>query len=296
MQVNTQKGQIFILAPILFTVMIGAIGLTYDLGSALVAKNKAQAVIDATALACGKNIKHGVSSTIIKAQDFIVRNGLDPNALVVETTYQGNPSRVKVSYSASIPCFFSRLLGKDNQEINVSCVVHSGEPKVKGLTPLGVSKGEYVIGGNYVIKRGEPGNSNNGALAIGGNGANQWRDNFMYGVQDFEFGIGDEVDTEPGQMIGPTAQAFDYRYNRGTHGETWTNYSEGNSRVLLVAMIDPSAYDLNGRQTTSIVGFAVFFLDSQESDGSLIATYVGPAESSVLGEGQRYAEELYRVE
>jgi len=283
--------------PILLTVIIGSIGLSFDFGNTLVAKNKAQAVTDSVALAGAKMLSMGSSYMNTQIQDFMQRNGYSVDSLTVETPYQGDNELIKVELTVNVPYYFSKVLGKDSQTIQISSVAKAGIKTYQGNNPVGVPADTYLRGQPYQIKSGTGGHGNYGAVALGGNGANDFRNNLKFGYQGDTIAVGDVLQTKPGKMKGPTSDGFYYRYNRGFPGETWSNYTEGNPRVVLVVMVDPSPYDVHGRGDVTITKFALFFLESyQASSGGITAQYIGDPADYPLGEGQMIINKASLVE
>ncbi len=89
-----------------------------------------------------------------------------------------------------------------------------------------------------------PGSGNFAGLAIDGNGANVFRTSIMNGCTT-KLSIGDIIDTEPGNMAGPTTQAIEYRL-------------DNNLKYVVCPIVN--TLDVNGRKEVTIVGFAYFEL------------------------------------
>ncbi|MFA5928643.1 MAG: pilus assembly protein TadG-related protein [Candidatus Margulisiibacteriota bacterium] len=287
------NGQTIIIIPILFMVIIIAMGGVIDVGNMLVAKNKLQAASDAVSLIGAKSIWGGASYVTQKVNDFAQRNGLTPANVTVTTPYNGNANQIRISVRQTYNYVFLRLLGKNTELIQASSIASGTATGYKGMNSIAMGSGTYTSGQTYAIKDDSGGNS--GAISLSGPGANEFRDDFKFGYQGTPLSIGTVVETKPGKMSGPTSEAFSYRYNRGFAGETWNNYTFGNPRVVMVAFTDPAPQSLNGRKNTTVVGFGLFFLTS-EDDGGINAKYIGPPQDNVLGDAQEAAVDVNLIE
>ena len=104
---------------------------------------------------------------------------------------------------------------------------------------------EFIVDGAYL-----PGPGNFAGLAIDGNGANVYSDGIMFGCET-ELSIGDVLDSEPGNMAGPTDDAISYRLDNG---------------LIYVTCPIVDTLDVNGRKEVVIVGFAHFILEATAID------------------------------
>ena len=137
-------------------------------------------------------------------------------------------------------------------------------------------------------------NGNFGPLRIDGNGANIYRDTIESGSENglCADGVPDcddpsTVQTQPGNMTGPTRQATDYRIsNTTTACDTWNETvienadgshtirpecnpftaggNEDSLRLIIVPVIDSLC---NGACNVTVVEFALFFLDGYGDSG-----------------------------
>lgn len=110
-----------------------------------------------------------------------------------------------------------------------------------GVRPLAVEKFDFQFGTEYVLKQGAGGsyNGNFGAVALGGKGANNYRNNIKYGYGGL-LRIGDWVSTEPGNMSGPTQESIDYLMNQCSHTPkcTISQYDPSCPRVITIPIVN----------------------------------------------------------
>ncbi|MDD2716583.1 MAG: pilus assembly protein TadG-related protein [Candidatus Wallbacteria bacterium] len=103
------------------------------------------------------------------------------------------------------------------------------------------------------------GASNWGALELGGTGADQYRDNIMYGAGNPDgnnWYVGKSTYTKTGSMAGPTLQALQYRID---------------NNKLYVKLPVVSILDVNGRKSTIIKGFLNFKINATDSANGTIS-------------------------
>lgn len=116
-----------------------------------------------------------------------------------------------------------------------------------GIAPLAMLAGDFGVGTSYTIKQGannsgDPGYSpgNFGALALSGNGAADYENDFKYGYSG-SIAVGQTLDVKTGNMSGGTQDGAAYRM--------------ANDPVVLVVLTNSFP---NGSGTITVVGFAAF--------------------------------------
>lgn len=128
----------------------------------------------------------------------------------------------------------------------------------------------------YTLKQGsnnpDPlplGPGNYGALSLGGNGARSYEDNLKYGY-DGKLAIGDEINTETGNMSNPTLRAIDYRMDQCNHCPPCSpcSFDPGCPRILIVPVYDPVTIEQGQVKKIRIIGFAAFLVDTVAGQGN----------------------------
>lgn len=108
------------------------------------------------------------------------------------------------------------------------------------------------------------GNQNNGnflALSLDGRGANEYRNDIINGCET-SVAIGDLVDTQTGNMVGPTRQGIEERIGD----------------VVIVPLVDKAEWDVNrGRSQIHVIGFASVLIASGAQNGEVVGIYQGLA-------------------
>jgi hypothetical protein len=94
-------------------------------------------------------------------------------------------------------------------------------------------------------------------------GADNYRGNMDYGSSQ-AYQVGDVVQTETGNMVGPTTQALDDRISRASDprftGDTWTDFHPDNPHVVYFPLVNWLQVSQNGRADIEILGFAAFWI------------------------------------
>jgi hypothetical protein len=210
-----------------------------------------------------------------------------------------NP-KVQVDLQQEHSFTFARLVGVNSATVGASATAIKTSPGGSaGLMPWSVLESAKSLanpGDSLVLKYDAQSvqNGNFGALRIDGNGANVYRNSIKFGTENGLCAAGvsgcpdpSTVQTQPGNMIGPTKQGTDYRLNNtdaacdtwsevvtvgadGTHGlkpECNPFVTGGNSNSLRVVVVPVIESFCSGACYVTITEFALFFLEGYGSGG-----------------------------
>ena len=152
---------------------------------------------------------------------------------IVSDTYTYDPagnrlSDIKYQYTYDQS---NRLIKRQGEQLSYA----------KGAIPIAIQKGAYTSGQEILLKQSPPQSGNFGCLALGARGANTYRDNLKYGYNQ-TLKTGDLIDTEPGNMAGPTKEAVQYRI------------STGKTKVIVPVV---TTWEESGRKQIKIEGFTI---------------------------------------
>jgi hypothetical protein len=175
-------------------------------------------------------------------------------------------TQITVTIRRTVTLFFGKFFSLISKEITgTATAVNKVIYQISGVAPLAVEKQNFVYGKLYTLKDGggAGSNGNYGALAFGGRGASNYRNNLKYGY-DEKIHVGQWVDTEPGNMSGPTVEGVNYRISLDP-AATFQTVNKNSPRVLTVPIVD--SLDIKGRGEVQIVGFAAFFLEGVGGSG-----------------------------
>ncbi|VBB06613.1 Hypothetical protein LUCI_1849 [Lucifera butyrica] len=262
---KSEKGNIALLTVLAVSTLFAFSSLVIDLGLLYVTKAQLTNLADAAALAGVQDLPADPQQAVADATLYARQNGLDTDTLDIQAV--DNNTGVTVKAMRRVDLLFARLWGMETADVQASA-----EAKIEviqsaaGVVPFGVVQQNFVYGQSYTLKAGAGGgyNGNYGGLALGGNGANVYRNNIEYGY-DGNLSIGDSVSTEPGNMSGPTSQGVAYRVGLDPDA-TFDTVKRSSPRIVIVPVID--SLSGNGRTEVEIVGFAAFFLEGAGGQGN----------------------------
>jgi hypothetical protein len=264
--IQSRKGNSTIIVLIVMTLFIGALATVIDAGMLYVEKIKLQNAVDAAALAGIAEHDGGESAIVSKAYNNAILNSL--NIIDVNITLFNNNKKITVQAKKKVGFYFAKVFNMTDATIYAKAsAVAAPIVATKGIKPLGIEQQDFIYGTTYTLKHGAGDgiSGNYGALALGGTGSANYKYNLINGYYgDLEIGdlikIGFSVDTEPGNMEGPTYDAITQIIN--SDNNTYDDLSKipiNSPRRIIVPVID--SFKLNGRDTVKIVGFAAFFLE-----------------------------------
>ena len=247
--------------------LLGVTAMAVDFGYILLEKQRLNDALDAAALAGAQDLMVDSGQAKITAEQYALKNGINNLSITVD---QGN-KEITVNGEKSVPFFFAKALGFEQKNI-FSTVKAKINPIASGsgFVPIGIVQQDFIYGELYDLKYG-PGdgyNGNYGALALGGSGASNYKNNLMYGYQG-KLEIGMIIPTETGNMSGPTKTGIEYRMNLDsgkTECDSYSTAARDCSRIVFLPVID--SLEGEGRTETTIVGFAAFYLEGVLGNGN----------------------------
>ncbi len=264
--IKNNKGSAIIFPALAMTVIVGFAALVTDVGLLYFNRTKLSNAADAAALAGASELLNNVNNVETVARDYAVnRNGLNSDEIKNVEIFD-NATSVRVTTGRKVHFAFARVLGLDSSMVRASSAAKTAPvSSAKDIVPLTVPDDayeNYEEGEKVTLKvgdweEGEIGEGNFNALALGDSqGANYFRDLVKYGFNEF-VSIGDEVDTEPGNMSGPTEQGVNYRIDL-----------EAPDKPIITIPLFENDPDQEGRTSVTIVGFASFQVDEVVGSGN----------------------------
>lgn len=263
-----KRGTAIVIVSVVMTVFFAMTALVVDVGVVFVEKSKLKNTADAAVLAGALELPEYPTKAINIALDYVEKNNFSRNIANV-VTLDSNYA-LQVNLTDNVQYSFARVLGFTDEQINVSskAVVGAVSAVYDGIRPFVVEQQSFTYGQQVILKEdgGDGYHGNYGAAALGGTGAELFENNIKFGYKG-KLKVGDMLDTEPGNMAGPTLDAVDYIINGIediVDGDycTFDNYTPDSRRLWTIPVVD-SLY-VEGRTTVEIVGFALFFLEDAE--------------------------------
>jgi putative Flp pilus-assembly TadE/G-like protein len=284
-------------------VLIGFGSLSVDVAKLAATRTQLQNAADAAALAGVSAIDPTTGviiqpTAIARAQTAAINNKAfiaepQPVALpAADVTFPAwNKIRVKVRREGAngVVTTLAQVVGLPKLEVTATATakLDTVGTTLCGILPLGVSnQGQpFKVGCNftYTLKSGSGGGGGGqyGAVrfpqcldkgecaGLSPNGANTFRCLMKYGYC-CPISIGQVLQTESGNMAGPTKQAIDYRFDTDAcsdQGICYTTYlARGGTgqRVVLIPITTP----VPNNSTVTVLGFSAFFLKTRVGTGA----------------------------
>lgn len=263
---ENQRGSALLIIAAGLATFLGFAAIVLDVGSLYLARSRLANAVDAAALAGAQELPAAVENALEQAAQVAVANGVDEQGLTLAVSEDRHA--IKVEAVDAVPLYFARIFGLSTATVSAKAeAVVGAVQSVKGVVPLGIEQQDFVFGELYTLKEGGGNGTtgNFGGLSFGMNGASRFREYLRYGYPK-ELSIGDVIESEPGNMSGPT-QVLQERINACHHVPRCTpaQFARDCPRIILVPIIDQFG---NGRSDVTIVGFAAFFLEEVGGNGN----------------------------
>lgn len=283
------KGQAMFIVIIALPVIVGALTLVMDVGNLYYNQVSMQVAVDSGVLSGALYLPSYPTQAVSVAEQYAELNGIKASE-IVSCTVSADEKTVLMTTSRDIPCFFCTVLGEGTAhaqtapgpETNSGAGVQASASALivpiraaTGVVPLGVDYRTNLNFGNVVqLKQGQVGAGNWDPLALGGNGASNYKTNIENGYSG-KVSVGDMIGTEPGNVVGPTNSAFQYRISMGQNQfstGTFQNHDLNDPRVMLIPVVDFS--NINGNSQVPMMGFAMMWIVSVDGQGTITCYFI----------------------
>ncbi len=266
---KSQKGSTLVIFGLSAVVLFGFVALVADIGMMTLHRAKLSNAVDAAALAGAQELIYNAENAPGRAAEYFRENGYADSP--IDVAIDEDQTAIRVTASHEVNFGLARVLGFSSE--NVQATVKGKVLPViavnSGTRPFAIQDQELEFGAQYTLKRGGGNGSggNYGGIALGGNGAKIYLNNIVEGYNE-RLMVGDYVQTEPGNMSGPTQDGVNQLINQCTHTPrcTFDHFEPDCPRVITVIIVD--TLDVNGRSTVQITGFASFFLEGGVGSGN----------------------------
>lgn len=288
-KLGESEGSALILVALCMVLLMGSAALVADSGLAYLTQRRLQIAADAAALAAAADLPDEPAIAQRSAIDYAELNGVQitPSQVTIGPTFAQNDT-VRVDTNVTVRFLFAPVLGIDRGDVAASGSARVGSLQAAaGLVPWGlvIPQGGFQFGTRYTLKSGTSGGGNFNALALGGTGADGYQDNIVHGSAN-TYRIGQQVDTEPGNMTGSTRSGLVERIGNDPHRDCADlvaadgsllgtdddddGTDDDNPRLVMIPTITPPR---PGRSTVTITGFAIFCIEGSPEtwDGSSVS-------------------------
>src|SRR3990172_6073006 len=324
-----QRGQVLVLVALFMGVLLGMVATAIDLGAFLADRRDMQNAADAIALAASQELPDE-DEVQQAANEWALNNDIDPATMTVTITQQNLPTepnpKVRVQLVDDHGFIFAKAIGIAEADITVAAAAIRTSPAGgDGIIPLSVTENAVLDAtfGQPVVLKYDSNNitqGNTGPVRIDGPGSgnctssDSYCDGVEFGSENVVCAEGADatycngpylVDTEPGNLVGGTRTAIDYRIDNtddacdeieevfqddptSSDSTVYAFDSDCNPfvasrytslRVVVIPVIEQLC---NGSCEVKIVDFALFFIEGYNTNGCPAG---GPAGGAAGDEG-----------
>lgn len=269
-----QGGNVTLLLAGGMVALCGFAAISVDAGRAFAGRQRLHDVTDAAALAGATHLPDrttlAADAAVAVAADNGVAGGLSisfPDSRTIAVEAAGSTDLLLA------PVLDSLLSELRYTVTSRATVIGIGAVRPGGGVPLATERKEFAFGELVTLKVG-PGDGTGGnfhPLALGGSGADAYRENLERGHTGV-MRVGDRYYTEPGNMAGPTRQGVDRRIGLD-EAATFDTVQAGSPRLVFVPVVDPFV-GADGRTELVVRGFAAFFLEGAGGGGEITGRFV----------------------
>jgi Flp pilus assembly protein TadG len=268
---NSQSGTALVLFAFILPALLGLTAVAVDLGAQFGSRALLDNIAQAAALAGAQDVLYDPVNARSKAYEYLALNNVQAGDATVNVSQA--EGTVEVRIKRDVDYFFGKALGFDKAKVAVAAKAKgTGISAMTGAAPLGILFQDFEYGQKYKLKCGSPpefGSGNFGALRLGGSGAYNYLNNLKYGYSGV-LAVGDIIETETGNISGPTRQAISYRFAQDDRvpPNSFADFDRDAPQIIYVPVIEP--YQTNGNQIHSVrvLGFAAFFISSIPESGN----------------------------
>jgi len=310
---RNERGVVIIWSAFFMLMMLGFVALGIDVAKVMATRTELQNAADAAALAGASalDLNSGQimpDSAVMRAQytasgnKAFVDGPVSVTLLAADVQVDAAERTVRVTVrrndatDGSMITHVAQVLGITKVDVNATATAKADRTceQCEKMVPMGavppVGQQNFQVGCNnsYVLKRGggnsvAPGNylaldfpeCDEGPCAgMPTTGANTFRCLLEHGYGCC-IRIGQVIQTEPGNMAGPTRQGLDARWDADTDRRQnicYSDYRGNGNRVVNVPIITPIG---NGRVQVTVTGLAAFFLTQRPpGNGDISAEFI----------------------
>ncbi|MDD4582779.1 MAG: Tad domain-containing protein [Eubacteriales bacterium] len=300
---RNKRGSALIIVTVSVSVLLTMAALVVDLGLAYYQGSKLQNAADAAVFAGGRLLPADTGDTEKKnkmisiIEEYLLKNDISDQVLKnitftdeIAGTYYG----IDLSLNMESKTGFAKILGIDQIPIEKKAgVLVRPSLSATDVVPVSVVQSELDallnqgITDHIILKFGG-GDGTEGAYGainlsgVQGGGASQYS-NWVLNGYTSEVSVGETMyPIEPGNMAGPTSEAFNFRYTACTHYGTEGGCTKDHFEPTCPRVVKIPVVEYVGSKYVLIKGFAVFILEDCYANGNageVQGTYV----QSVIG-------------
>lgn len=251
------KGSAAVVLCLLMTAIMGLTALVIDIGIVYAERIQLTNALDSAALAAALELPEHSASARTVAEDYLRKNGINPAQTTIALS--SDNKSIKIEGTKNVKHLFAPIIGINSSNVNAQTKAMIAPVKsVKGIKPFAVEAFDFSYGDLVTLKvgAGDGYHGNYGVIALGGEGASNFKANALYGYNG-TISVGDYLSTEPGNMVGASNTIQNYI---NSEQSSFDNFSRNSIRVWTLPLVDSLVLD--GRDTALVVGFGVFYVEN----------------------------------
>lgn len=274
---SSQKGSSAVILAIALTSIAAFAALAIDIGAIMMDKSKLSSAVDAAALAGMQEVISGNNNVSNIVENYMAKN--ISNLKSMDSQIGADNRTVTVSGVKASANYFLKVFGLSFGDIKAEASAKAENIKsLSGARPLAVVQQQFTYGKVYTLKEGGGGGTsgNYAAIALGGSGGSNYRDNLLNGYSG-TISVGDKIQTETGNIAGITQTSINYLINQCNHSPecTYNYYNKNCSKILFIPVVN--TLEVNGKKYVQVLGFATFFLEgvtNQAGQADVIGRFI----------------------
>ena len=309
-------GQTLVVAMLILTVVLVSAAAAIEGGNMLLQRRNLQGNADASALAAAAYLPTNVSLAESTARTYATNMNAADGASIDRVSFSANNSQVKVTVRRRVDGSLLGVLGISPPIVRATAtaeVAKFAPTASQGMLPMAFLRDSYELGTNVEVKFDgtaggcsasssdddescgedeEHASSNHGPVALtsappscsessgGSDFEHMIAGSEHGGVDSCAVAIGDTINTEPGNMSGPTRQgledrigsntdSFDDLFTYDAHSSCWSAKNINSPRVGIVPVVENSDGTStwgNGRHNVRVVGYVTVYIGKTEGD------------------------------
>jgi Flp pilus assembly protein TadG len=277
---GASKGQVAIIFALAVPVLIGVLALCCDMTITYLNWQAMQKAADAGVLAGANYLPADPATAISTANTWAQQNGM-ASGEILSTTVAPDDMSITMTAKRTVPAYFARIFGTTSTPVQVAATAGvQNASGATGLVPIGVGCPSGIVsqcfgyGQQVTLKNSQIGPGNWGPLALGSPGGSVYRTNVEQGYQG-NVSLGQWVDSETGNLVGPTKQGFNTRwsaYQQMDPTGTVAAHSLNDPLVIEVPLVDWGSP--NGKSQVQVTGFADFWITGVQGSGNITGVFL----------------------
>lgn len=263
-----EEGVTASVAALSMVVMLGFTSVALDGGVLFQQRRNLQNIADAAALAGSHELPANPGRAISTAREYVLTNGgkaEDIKDISVQRVFNDKDA-LQVKLSRDVSLSLAGLVGHPTQEVAAKAMGLVTPIEPYKLWPWGVTEESLVKGPEIGLKVGSRNSSVGNFMALDYPASGGASDYLDYIKQGFSGDVPGPVppgtwnlDTETGNMAGPTQTGVDYLMGQPACKSPWNDVRC--PRIGLVPILEANTWDeVKGKSNVKIVGFATFLL------------------------------------